>query len=228
MFCNLLMLRASAMKQFFLLISLMLSNMSFAQLTGVDYQWELKKQEDGIRVYTSKVPGSKFKAVKADMTIKGKVSSLVALVSDNDACPKWADLCKESKLMEQVSPTEKYIYVYNDIPFPVKDRDVLAHVVWQHDEATGKVSMTSQATQGRHPEIKKAVRIQNAVSQWHFTPQSDGQVLVSNFGHIDPNGPTPAWVTNIMLVSSPLKTMKNMRTIIESGEYADAKIEFLP
>ena len=216
------------MKSLFVFLFIFWSNISFAQIEGVEYQWKIKKNKDGISVYTSKVPGSKFRAVRSEMRVKGKVSSLVALVSDDAACPKWADLCKESKTIEHTSSTEKYVYVYNDIPFPAKDRDVLAHVVWVHTPSTGKVSMTSTATQGRHPEIKQAVRLKDAVSQWHFTPQGDGTVLVESFAHIDPNGPTPAWLTNMMLVSSPLKTMKRMKEIIESGKYADSKIAFLP
>jgi hypothetical protein len=204
------------------------ANSSFSQVDGVNYDWELKSDKDGISVYTSTVPDSKFRAVRATMLIQGKASSLVALVMDNDACPRWADLCKESKTIETVSDTESYVYVYNDLPFPVKDRDVLTRVIWDHDLATGKVSMTSTATQDRHPKIEKAVRIKQAVSQWHFTPQDDGSVRVDNFAHIDPNGATPAWITNMLLVSSPYKTMKNMRELIESGQYADSKVAFLP
>ena len=212
-----------------LLLSIIIgwSSFSFADSDYADFQWEKKKDEDGVKVYTSKVPNSKFRAVRAEVLVKGSVSALVALVLDNSACPKWADLCKESKLIEKISDTENYIYSYNDIPFPVSDRDALTHVVWTHDPVSGKVSMTSTATQGRYPKDKKAVRIENAVTKWHFTPKDNGTVLVENFAHIDPNGPTPAWVTNLMLVSSPMKTMKNMREIIESGQYADSKVAFL-
>lgn len=216
------------MRIILLSIFILWSNVTIAQIDSVKYQWEIKKEQDGIIIYTSKVTNSKFRAVKAEMLVKGTVSGLVALVSDNDACPQWADLCEKSETIEVISDTEKYVYSYNNIPFPIKDRDVLAHVIWQYAPSTGKVSMTSTATQDRHPKIKSAVRITKAVTQWHFTPQDDGFVRVDNFAHIDPNGPTPAWVTNLLLVSSPFKTMKNMRKIIETGHYKDVKVKFLP
>ncbi len=204
---------------------LMVSTSSLAQVAGVDYQWKEKHHENGIQIYTSKVAGSKHKALRAVMTVKGKLNSLVALVQDNEACPKWADLCKESRIHEKVSDTENYIYSYNNLPFPVSDRDVLAHVIWQQNPISKKVSMTSIASKGRLAKTK-AVRIENAVSNWHFTPQGDGNVLVESFAHIDPNGPTPAWLSNMLLVKSPIKTMQNMRRIIEQGDYADAKASF--
>jgi hypothetical protein len=197
-----------------------------AQIDGVSYTWEEKRNKQGIVIQTSAVAGSSFKAVRGEMSVKASVSSLVALVEDMESCPNWADLCKESRVEKRISETESYAYVYNDIPFPVSDRDVYTHVVWTYNPDSKRVTMTSTATQGGTPK-SKAVRIQNAVSQWHFTPNDDGIVKVENFAHIDPNGPTPAWVTNMMLVESPYKSMIRMREIVESGGYADINIPFL-
>ena len=195
-----------------------------AQLDGVSYEWSEKKNKNGISIFTSSVEGSVFKAVRGEMIVKGSVESLFALVEDMPACADWAALCKEARVEKRVSESETYVYIYNDIPFPVSDRDVYAHVVWTRDPNTQRLSMTSRARDGGTSKTK-AVRLEDAVSQWHFTPNGDGTTKVENFAHIDPNGPTPAWLTNMMLVDSPYKTMVKMRKIIESGTYAD---EVLP
>ena len=208
------------------LIGLLLPTIAAAQLAGVKYDWEQQRDKKGIIIETSSVAGSDFKAVRGEMSVKASVSSLVALVEDLPSCPDWAALCKEARVEKRISDTESYAYIYNDIPFPVSDRDVYAHVVWVQEPATRKVSMTSTATAGGTPKTD-AVRIQKAVSQWHFTPNNDGTTKVENFAHIDPNGPTPAWITNMMLVDSPFKSMQNMREIVEAGSYADVKIAFL-
>lgn len=211
-----------------LLTLLLVSILSFplltqAQLEGVSYDWKEKKNKDGIVISTSSVDGSPFKAVRGEMTVKASVASLFALVEDNAACAEWAALCKESRVEERISGTESYVYIYNDIPFPVTDRDVYTHVVWTRDPVSNKLSMTSTASEGGTPKTK-AIRIKKAVSQWHFTPNGDGTTKVENFAHINPNGPTPAWITNLMLVSSPYKTMLKMRKIVESGRYSDATL----
>lgn len=199
---------------------------AFAQLDGVSYEWTEKKNKNGISISTSPVKGSSFKAVRGEMIVKSNVSALVALVEDMPACPKWAAMCKEARVEKRISDTESYAYVYNDIPFPVTDRDVYTHVVWTQDAQRKRVSMTSTAAKGGTPK-SKAVRIKDAVSQWHFTLMEDGSTKVENFAHINPNGPTPAWLTNLMLVDSPFKSMKKMREIVESGGYADSKVPFL-
>jgi hypothetical protein len=199
---------------------------SSAQLDSVTYEWTEKKNKKGISISTSSVDGSSFKAVRGEMSVKGGVAALVALVEDMAACPDWAAMCKEARVEKRVSDTESYAYIYNDIPFPVTDRDVYTHVVWSKDSSTQRISMTSTAVDGGTPKTK-AVRIIEAVSQWHFTPNPDGSTKVENFAHINPNGPTPAWITNMMLVDSPYKSMAKMRKIIESGGYADAKVPLL-
>ena len=205
------------------IITLLSPVLAHAQLEGVSYDWEEKKNKGGISISTSDVEGSPFKAVRGEMAVKGSVASLFALVEDMPACPNWAAMCKESRVEKRVSDIESYVYVYNKIPFPISDRDVYTHVVWTRNSETKRVSMTSTASDGGTPKTS-AVRIEDAVSQWHFTPNDDGTTKVENFAHINPNGPTPAWLTNMMLVDSPFKSMQKMREVIESGAYPDATI----
>ncbi len=197
-----------------------------AQVEGVKYIWKEKLDKEGIKIYTSKVQGSKYNAVRGVMTAKANITSLVALVQDTSSCPQWAEFCKESRVHKKISDTEYYIYTYNDIPFPVTDRDAVTKVVWKQDPDTLKVSMRSTPTKGLI-EKTKAVRIEEADSQWHFTPLKDGSTLVESFAHINPNGPTPAWLTNMLLVKAPFKTMKNMRAIAERGDYQNKSLAFI-
>ena len=198
-----------------------------AQLAGVNYDWELKRDKDGIRIYTSAVSGSKYRAVRAVTSAKTNVSSAVALILDVDACPDWAELCERSEELKLLSPTSAYVYTLNNLPFPVKDRDVVALVNWDHDTSSGRVSMTSVATNEDLVPQGKAIRLQQAVAQWHFTPLENGSIQIENFAHIDPNGVTPAWITNMLLVDSPFKTLVRMREILESGQYGDKRVPFL-
>lgn len=215
------------MKALLILISLLFTNnFASAQVAGVSYEWELKSDKKGIQVFTSAVANSKFRAVRAHVKVKASVQSLVGIVTDHANCSNWADLCKEERVIERVSATESYVYSYSDVPFPVTDRDAVAHVIWQHLPEQKKTSMTSVATTGKLAKTK-AVRIEDGYANWHFTELDNGETLVENFAHVDPNGPTPAWLTNLLLVDSPIKTLINMRDLAESGAYDDAKIDFL-
>ena len=190
-------------------------------------EWELKRDKDGIQVFTRAVPGSSHQAVRAEMVIDASLNSVVGLIRDTSSCPEWAELCKEASEHKVVSELELYVYSYNDIPWPVKDRDALTHVLWARNAETGVVTMNAKATQGILPETSKAVRIVEAVTNWTLTPRADGKLAVVSYAHINPNGPTPAWVTNLLLVETPFKTLQGMRRVVATGRYDDAHFDFL-
>ena len=204
-----------------------LNNAAFAQLSESNYDWKLKRDKDGVQIYTSVVEDSSYKAVRGKMLVEAPLTALVALVEDLPRCSEWAALCKTARVEKRVSPTESYVYILNDLPFPVSNRDVYTHVVWNFNDMFSEITMTSTATPDVFPNTK-AVRIEQAMSQWRFTDQADGTVLVESYAHINPNGPTPAWITNMMLIDSPFTSMREMRKIVEAGGYGDAIIAFDP
>ncbi len=216
------------MKHFFLIgILSTIASIAIAQQDASD-GWELRKDKNGIQVYTRDVEGSKFKQVRSVMQTDFRLQSVVALIQDGEACPRWADLCKESRVVETISETEFFVYNLNDIPWPVKDRDAITHVKWERNPDTGMVTMTATATDSDLvPATKKAVRLQNAVTRWMMLPKPDGSLEISSEGHIDPAGPTPAWVTNLMLIDSPFKTMENLRKEMANDAYTEVTFDFL-
>jgi len=168
--------------------------------------WELQRDRDGIQIYTRAVEGSPYDAVRSVTVLDDvRLSALVALVEDTDACPEWADRCAESYVFKRLAPNESLIYTHNDLPFPVKDRDVLAHVIWTQDPATGEVVMQSRATQGEMEEVKGRLRLTDAMASWHFRPLATGAVEVINEAHINPGSALPGWLTNMLLVDTPFR-----------------------
>lgn len=198
-----------------------------SQLSYEDLEWELKRDRDGVQVYTASVEGSRHKAVRAQMTVPHAVHELVALVMDTEACPEWAALCKESSVAESVSVTEAYIYTYNDLPWPVRDRDAVGHVNWSVNPDTGEVGMTARIVAGKVDPHRRALRLSEGITSWRFTPLADGSTEVVSFAHLDPGGAVPSWITNMLLVDSPFDTMVGMRTAVATGRYQNASVPFL-
>lgn len=190
--------------------------------------WELRRDKDGIQVHTRAVEGSPYDAVRTSTRMSDvRLSALVALIEDAEACPDWADSCAESYLFERISDTESLIYTHNDMPFPVKDRDVLAEVKWSQDPVTFEVEMQSRATVGKMEEVRGRLRLTQAQARWDFTPQADGSVLVSNEAHINPGSALPGWVTNMLLIDAPFETMKSFVSEVRNPKYVDAQLSFI-
>lgn len=222
-------MREHMIKTFFILIMLcniFLTSLSFSQVIGVSYDWRKTVDKEGIQVFSSKVQNSKFRAVRAQMMIRGEISNLVALFEDTENCSNWASLCKEVSLVKTIANDGYFVYVLNAVTFPVADRDLIMKITWHKDVTTGKLTMNSQAVENYQGVPKKngVVRINYAITQWHFTPQPNGYVLVESFTHVDPNGAAPAWIVNTMSKNAPFRSMKKIRKIIQSGKYNNATL----
>ncbi|MFT5320889.1 MAG: hypothetical protein ACI934_001036 [Pseudohongiellaceae bacterium] len=190
--------------------------------------WELKRDREGIQVYTRKVPGSPYAAVKTITVVSDlRLSSMVALILDSEACAQWADKCAESSVYEKISDTELLIYTVNDLPFPVKDRDILARVHWSQNPMTLDVTMTSEAVTGIVEEQKGRLRLTEATISWHLQPLAMGAVQVINEAHVNPGSPLPGGLINMLLVDSPFETMKSFRKAAALPKYEQASISFV-
>jgi len=198
------------------LILLLASTYAQAKWRDTELNWKLKRDRNGVQIYLSKVPGSKFRAVLSVMEIEATTTELAALVMDLDNCPNWASMCRSARIIERISALETYVHSVNNAPFPVRNRDMVARV------------MRSDATPERLAKKKGLVRVQHASAEWYFIPVGNGKVRVENFAHVDPNGKVPAWLTNLLIVESPYKTLINMRKLVSKGGYRDAKVAFIP
>lgn len=87
--------------------------------------------------------------------------------------------------------------------------------------------MFARATKDRMDKVKGAVRILKAQSTWVFLTGTDGQLHVFTEVHVDPNGPTPAWIPNLLLVDSPFETLSRMRDLIATGRYNNHRFDFI-
>lgn len=160
------------------------------------------------------------------MTIKASMAAAIALVRDTAACHEWEALCAYARALQRVSPHEVYMYQVNDLPWPVANRDVVVRIKWQRDDQA-VVSMTATAVNGMVPPKPGMVRVQHAISQWTFEQLGAGQLKITTEAHIDPGGPIPAWIINMLLINSPVKSLSNLRRIVATGRYDGADLAFL-
>lgn len=197
-----------------------------------EYEWTLRRDKNEIKIYTSPVANSKYKAMRSVMTLSGDLHSVISLITDLSACSQWVAMCKKSELVQSVSDTELYIYTYNNMPFPVKNRDIVAHVRWHTDNAPNVVRMTSKAVTGFRDKVPHAIRLEQANAEWRFTQEvdqnGDTTVQVESLIYIDPNGFVPAWINNLLLIMAPYKSMVKMRNLHKTGRYVNSKVSFLP
>lgn len=200
---------------------ILLSNPMFSQ-----ENWELQKEDDGIKVYTSVVEGSDIKAFKAETAIEGKLSSFVAVLKDIESFPELFSSNKYAELIEQTD-TFQIQYSQTALPWPLTDRDGVYVNTFKQHYGHKTVTVTVETASGVRPEEDKFTRIEEARGYWRFHPVHHNLVEVTYQMHAEPGGSLPAWVINMFLVDTPIKDLKKLKERVALEEYANKKYEFL-
>jgi ribosome-associated toxin RatA of RatAB toxin-antitoxin module len=188
--------------------------------------WELKKEDEGIKVYTRQADGSSIKAFKAEAIIEGKLSSFVAVLKDVQSYSELFTDMKEAKLIE-MSDTLQIHYTVTAAPWPVNDRSGVYSNSYSQRCDHKTVTVKVKALPGYIEDEKNVVRITEAEGAWTFHPVGANMVEVTFEMHIDPGGSVPAWVINMFLVDTPMNDLKSLRKRVMLPQYQNKKYKFL-
>ncbi|MCY1295375.1 START domain protein [compost metagenome] len=182
--------------------------------TAVAEDWQLAKDEDGIKVYLSSVPGSKYKAYRGVVDIKADVQAINALQDDVAGSCKWIHACAEMRLVKSEGPGDNWTYSKIDMPWPVTGRDVVIHVTTEKT-ADGTLIRHMKADPKAVPAVPGQIRVPKLEGEWRLVPKGPGVTEVTYQVQTEPGGSIPSWLANSFVVDAPMNTLKNLRSTAE-------------
>lgn len=174
--------------------------------------WQVAKNEDGIKVSLSEVPGSKYKAYQGVTVIKAPLAKVKALQEDVAGACKWIHECKTQKLLKQEGD-QSWTYTQFNTPWPVTPRDSILHVTTTQ-QADGGLTRTLEGQPKYLPEEKGFVRVAQVQGFWKLVPKGDSTEVTYQV-HTEPGGSVPSWLANKFVVDAPFNTLKGLRTLAE-------------
>ena len=186
---------------------------------SAQYDWQLKTEKEGIKIYTSLVPESKIKAVKVEAEFNATASQLVALIMDVNTSTDWIYHVKSCKLIKQVSPSELYYYSEVSLPWPAANRDYVAHLTVTQNPDTKAVTIYGPAVTGFVPVKEGIVRVSDSDGKWVITPSGTDRIKVEYTIHVDPGGSLPSWMVNMFAAEGPIKIFRNIKVQLQKRAY---------
>lgn len=203
------------------LFSILIVSDSFAQ-----NNWQLKKESNGMKIYTGDIAGSNVKALKVVYTVDGRLSSLAALLLDVNAQDKWVYSTKRSYLVNKKSDNEIVYYSEKSMPFPVSNRDVV--VSTDITQASNKVmTVDIHSVKSTIPEKKDVVRVPYTDVKWVVTPTANGKLAIEYVAKLDPGGSVPAWLVNMFCTKGPYETFSKLTAMLQQPAYKNASLSFI-
>lgn len=187
-----------------------------AEATGIEVEWTLVKDQDGIQVYARQFKDSAIREVRAVTHIPVDANAVASMLANPSLRQKWQPNCSRAYLYGSTSADEQIIYYSLDMPWPVENRDVVMSFKWNRDAAAGgHITITGTSMSGLVPTQKGYVRITEAIERWDLISDKKGGMTVQLTSHADPGGPIPAWLINSLSVDMPFGALSRLKTLAE-------------
>lgn len=194
----------------FLTVLLVSSSVSAAP----ENPWNLRKDEDGIKVWTRKVDGSPIDEFKSVMTVDVPQEKVFAFYEQVDRYKDWFYQCSSARILEEKG-NERLIYYVMDMPWPVSDRDSV-YVRTKSAEPDGTLTVRLAAKPDAYPKQPGMVRVPYLKVLWHFKALPGGKTEIYFQEHCDSGGHIPSSLVNALCVGMPFKTLQKLRQLVSA------------
>ncbi len=197
------------------IIVLLLSLLVYSNIKafGQKNKWELKKDKNGIEIYTREDKTTGDIEFKASIELETSIDALLKVFKNVEGYTKWMADTKVSKILKTISDTERYIYFEANVPWPLENRDM---PILEKTTITSKGAKIELIGKPNYiPQEKGITRIKEVKGSWIFLPLPNNKVKVTYQFMADPGLNIPNWVINLFIVDGPYKTLTNLKSIVE-------------
>ena len=178
-------------------------------------EWELSKEGNGIKVYTSSTDSSKFKSVKVEGIFSGTIEKLISILKNVDGNIKWVYNTRQTHTVRIVNSNEFIYYAETSLPWPLRNRDVVINMLFNKESGQ---SLTVKATglQGEVENKNEIVRIPYFNGLWQATAIDSNHLTIHYILTVDPGGSIPAWAYNKFVTKGPFNTFNNLAALLKA------------
>ncbi|WP_152220223.1 START domain-containing protein [Pseudomonas sp. SCB32] len=207
------------MKRLSLLIALLLAIPVIARAQAEN--WQLAKEENGIRVYLSDVPDSHYKSFRGVALVKADVATLGHLQENLRVSCAWLYACAQMRLLKY---SDEAIWVYLDtkLPWPAEPRDLVLKVSTEETPDGGMIRRL-QAAPDYIPPVKGRIRVPILSGTWQMVPKGPKLTEVTYEMRGDPGGSVPSWLANQFVVDAPFESLRMLKVVAEHQGIRDSE-----
>ncbi len=206
---------------------LALASMFASTLAVAADNWKLELDEGGVKLYTRSSEHSAMKSCKVVTTLRGTLSSIVALLNDQKNFPTWMDKLVKAERLQSLKDNENLFYTVVDSPWPAKDQDNIIYTKWTQDPNTYEMVQTVISEPEYLSPAKGKQRQSYFRAEWRLLPVGDGNIHVTYTADVDPGTKTiPRWMSNMFVYEMPVKTLRNMASV-PMGDYESASFAYV-
>ncbi len=184
--------------------------------------WELKRDREGIVIYTKESPGSPLKEYRASGLIQGSMEDVYDFLTDLEYRPQWIGSCVGIEIIDTTPDGRIRYHTAYDVPWPLADRDLVAEAIFGISKADGSAHLLTRETELQYESKPGVIRMPSYREEVFLEARGPGSTMYRCEGFTDPGGSVPAWVTNVFLVDNIYDSLVKTRECVvqRSGKKA--------
>lgn len=187
--------------------------------------WEMVEESDDISVYVKKAEGTGLKDVKIKGRIKCSMAEIVKALEDIETQKEWVKSTIDARYVEKDRADHFFFYISTDMPYPVKDRDVVIEYNRLQDSITKIVSIDYKGVPTKLPDTDGFVRIPQFQASYTLKPDTNGIINLEYLLKVDVGGSMPKWIVNLAITKGPIDTIESLFELIKSGHYKGVTVK---
>jgi hypothetical protein len=189
--------------------------------------WQLRKEQNGIRIYPKDVAGSALTATRAETTFDAPVQNCISVLKDVDGFTRLFPSCTYTEKIAAKGDTVQTQYIRLDAPWPVTDRDYAFEYLFRKGAKRGSVHVITSCRPNAYPANPSMIRLDKGEGLWVFTPTAEGKTKLVYEFHGSPGGTVPAWLANSSVVDSPLEMLSNFQRLVKEDRHKGKMYGFI-
>lgn len=175
---------------------------------------DLKREKDGIKVFTCKSDTSKFRTLSADFILEDtSFEELEAFMWNVDNYVNWQYNTVEASLVKKLNDKEMIYRSVVDAPWPVDDRELLVQFSINR-QISNQLSFFIYSVSYDYPIKDGLIRVPFSQASWHVT-KFGADLRVKYTLNIDPGGYVPPVLVNMAMADGPYESFRNLKNLIE-------------
>jgi hypothetical protein len=175
--------------------------------------WSLKREKDGIKVYSRTAKYSKFNELKVELEIKTTLPEFYSVIANVDKYPLWVYGTKSAAIIKRLSAEEVIYYSEFNAPWPFSNRDLYSRLKIIRDTVNNVITINSNGVPDFKPNKKGVIRVPHSASEWTVKAIDNSTLSIVYIVNIDPGGKLPAWLVNLFATSGPVESFNKLREL---------------
>jgi hypothetical protein len=187
----------------------------FVSSLAAQYNWQLSKAKDGIRVYQSVVKYSNYKSIKVECILEGDYDKLIEVLNNVTGQKDWVYNNKTAYIIKRINSHELYYYSETSLPWPMSNRDAIVHLKIDKDSLNRFLNIMAVSVPDYMAEKSGKVRVTRSTVSWNVTMPTAKTISIIYIFEADPGGSIPAWVANMFADKGPYESFKKLSELLK-------------